>query len=322
MNRMGLFILVVTMITLVSALVFIPEPTVALLFGWMAYLYRVLPDVETRWDGVLIFLTGLLLFTLVFHRLSNWLRREMTDETKRWSWRSTFLVVAGVMLMFIAGTAMVGITHQAAWLASEPEPLWGPALPKDSYRQNLRMLGGEVEGFYSFRGRFPNPEQSWATQVLRYQIDMDESKPWNHPDNQAEARKLVPLLLNSDLVPIVLHDQDGYGVSHYAGNRNLFERDEKFSLKDVSDGTANTLMIGEVSANFQPWAKPRTNRDPALGINRSPDGFGGAPGTGGAYFLMADGSVRFLSHKTAPRIVEALGTPDGNESIDESVLQK
>ena len=332
MKRVGLVLLMsaIGLIMLVF-LVTVPEAAVAVLFGWVAYLNRVLPEVVVRWDGVVVFLVGLFILTWLLHRLFTWLRREMTEVAIVWRWRSTFLVVGMVMLMFIAGIAMVGVTHQVAWLTSERQSLWAPALPKDPYarRQNLKEMGLAVHNFHEVSNGFPTRlprkssqvEHSWASQVLPFtlwQVEIDLQKPWDHPDNRAEARKLVPLLLNPDLVPTVLRDENGYGVSHYAGNKNLFEFQKKCSLSDISDGHANTLMIGEVASNFQPWAKPRTSRDPALGINGSPDGFGGLPGNRGALFLMVDGSVRFLSHDTAAEILEALGTPNGNEPLNES----
>jgi hypothetical protein len=229
---------------------------------------------------------------------------------------------------------MIGVTHQTAWLASDRERLWAPALPHDPYtygkRNNLKQLGLAVHSIDEVFGGLPSPmplepgqaEHSWATQILPYSwnyAEIDLQKPWDHPDNQAEAKKLVPLLLNSDVFPLVLRDENGYGVSHYAGNRNLFEAPQRLSLEDISDGASNTLMIGEIPAKFPPWAKPRTNRDPALGINRSPDGFGSPSGNEGTVFLMADGSVRELSRQIAPEVVEAFGTPNGKEPIDESL---
>src|SRR5690349_15388520 len=56
-----------------------------------------------------------------------------------------------------------------------------------------------------------------------------------------------------------------------------------------------TLLIGEVNAQFKPWGHPVNWRDPTAGINSSQHGFGGPPGSGGANFVMADASIRFLS---------------------------
>jgi prepilin-type processing-associated H-X9-DG protein len=62
-------------------------------------------------------------------------------------------------------------------------------------------------------------------------------------------------------------------------------------------------------------------RDPARGVNRSPNGFGGPPSHHGANFAMADGSVRFISEKVSPSVMRALATPNAGDKADESVLQ-
>ena len=82
----------------------------------------------------------------------------------------------------------------------------------------------------------------------------------------------------------------------------------------MTDGTGNTVMAGEVVSRFKPWGDPLNWRDPALGVNRSPDGFG-SPFVGGANFLFVDGSVQFIKNTIALRVLEALGTPKGGERI-------
>jgi len=56
-------------------------------------------------------------------------------------------------------------------------------------------------------------------------------------------------------------------------------------------------------------------RDPVEGINKSPDGFG-APWSGGANFMLMDGSVRFLSNGIDPKVLRAPSTPVGGEKVD------
>ncbi|HVA49492.1 MAG TPA: hypothetical protein VNH11_24210 [Pirellulales bacterium] len=52
-------------------------------------------------------------------------------------------------LLFMAGTAFIGLVHQVAWLAAAPEPLTRYRLWKNSYfnsESNLRFIGN---GFYT-----------------------------------------------------------------------------------------------------------------------------------------------------------------------------
>ena len=294
-----------------------------LLFGWMAYLARVLPKIEIRWDGVVFFLLGTAVFGLLFHRIASWLRQEMGGQASPWRWRSTGQAVGLVVVVFVAGISMVGVTHQAYWLASDERDTMVPAISEDylDNQFNLKMMGNAVLNHQQPLGRLASqsegneddPKHSWMARCLPFasvQTDMDFQMPWDHPVNREQASKLVPYLLNPDLYPVVLRNGEGFGVSHYAGNQNVFDEQERLIVAANSDGASKMLLLGEVNASFQPWAKPQTNRDPELGINRSPEGFGGTSSSGGAHFLMLDGSVKFFSEDTDPEVLRALGTID------------
>jgi prepilin-type processing-associated H-X9-DG protein len=128
-------------------------------------------------------------------------------------------------------------------------------------------------------------------------------------------------LINPCLANAPQTDERGFGLDHFSANSHVFRADRGLKFEEITDGTANTLLFGEINANFQPWGKPMNVRDPAKGINRSPHGFGGAPFAGGAYFAMADGSVRFIGENVSRDVLRALATPNGGETIDPSVLQ-
>jgi prepilin-type processing-associated H-X9-DG protein len=117
-----------------------------------------------------------------------------------------------------------------------------------------------------------------------------------------------------------LRDANGYGLSHYAANSHVLGPNTALRVGDITDGTSTTLLIGEVNTEFKPWGHPVNWRDPALGIQRSPRGFGGVAGSGGANFVMVDGSVRFISERVSPAVLRALATPNGGESIDPDAL--
>ncbi len=286
-----------------------------LLFGWVGYLARVVPQVSVRWDGIGYFVGAIVLLGLTIHRIASWLRREMSAQQHRWKWRSTGMVLGIVIVMFVAGIAMIGITHQSYWLVSDDRDLMVPTLPGHGRQSeyNLRMIIPAVnqsQQIHRWGGDDNQPKHSWITYALPYATytsAIDKNLPWDHPDNQSETQKLIPVLLNPGLKPAVLRDEDGFGVTHYAGNSDAFDEDERLPHK--FDKSSKLLLIGEVNADFPPWAKPGTNRDPGLGINQSPDGFGGPWSSGGANFAMADGSVQFFSDDTDPEVLRALGRP-------------
>jgi hypothetical protein len=165
---------------------------------------------------------------------------------------------------------------------------------------------------------------SWETYSLIFggysTVEIDFKLPWNHPRNQKYFQCIVPHFTNSLLPTPQVLDEQGFGLSHYAANIHVLGPNKPLCLADITDGTANTLLVGEVNANFKPWGHPVNWRDPAKGINRSPYGFGGSPYTAGAYFSMADGSVRFVSERIDPQVLQALSTPAGGERIDASIL--
>ena len=81
-------------------------------------------------------------------------------------------------------------------------------------------------------------------------------------------------------------------------------------------------MFGEVDQGLGPWGAggPGTARpfDPKVKpINSRKAVNFGSPHAGGAYFVTADGRVRFISETIDPKIFRALVTARGNEAIGE-----
>ncbi|MBL8817943.1 MAG: DUF1559 domain-containing protein [Planctomyces sp.] len=157
---------------------------------------------------------------------------------------------------------------------------------------------------------------------------LDEWISWRKPPNAEVYQCQSDRFLNPSMSGEVF-DKDGFGLTHWAANCHVMpirvvESKTVFSAKpvhkergvtfdDISDGLKNTILLGTASQNLRPWGHPANVRDPALGINRSPDGFGGPPGWNGAMFAMCDGSVQLLSESTDPKVLKALGTPAGND---------
>ncbi len=166
---------------------------------------------------------------------------------------------------------------------------------------------------------FPPEEQlqSWQVDILPYldqgplydQIQRD--KPWDDPANQAAFSVTIPTFLNPS-VPSDPTNEQGYALSHYAANSRVMSATTRVSLADITDGTSNTLLAGDVRDGFRPWGDPANARDPARGLQGTADTFGSYH-VGGANFLLADGSVRFIGNNIDPAVMESLATPDGGE---------
>lgn len=307
------------------------EGALYLVVGWFFFLERTLPLIRIDWPSVFVGCLALGLFAGGLHAVGRSFLRSSDGMWKlRWSLACTALIV----LLFAAGVASVGAIHQVGWLATAREPALVRSV-NPSYgplsRNNLRSVGMDFGTYASNRpptyqlpkgGTFAENGtmlHSWEAQLLHEngylfpRRPIDFTKPWNHPVNQDIFKDIHPYFLNPELRGAPVKDSEGYGLSHYAANSHVMAGNYAATYKEMEGNTATTILIGEVNANFKPWGHPINWRDPAKGVNRSPDGFGGAPGAGGANFLMVDGSVKFLSERTSPQVLRALSSPKAED---------
>lgn len=336
MKKLAVFLGVGVLLLAVSAPFEVPF---ALLFGWAPFLFRTLPRITVDGPSVAVAGLALVLFTLGVHRAGRaWRRRAGTpaSTSPAWKIRYSLALVAAVFILFTAGIALIGITHQTVWLLRADEPLFGTSLktPGPAHpTNNLKYIGIGMASYQDQLGSFPQGGtfaadgsmlHSWETYLLPYinyvSKDIDLNRPWNHPANAAYFRSVIPEFINPGFRTADFVDGDGYGLSHYAVNSRVLAGNKTVRLQDLPAGPAALLLVGEVNARFQPWGHPVNWRDPVRGINRSPEGFGGPRGAGGAYFGMADGGVRFLDERVSPEVLRALSSPDRREPIGEGVL--
>jgi hypothetical protein len=314
----------------------------ALAFGWAQFLIRVLARLTWDRNAVIVAVAAFVLFTLGVHWVGRALMRWRGSE-RRWKAGWSAAVTSAVVIAFAAGICMIGVVHQSGWLMANPEPVmverevirWGSG---STSQIHLNCLSLGLQDCFISSGQFPGLDSksglvlhSWATNaILHYGFSASDDKGdqldlnslWNHSKNQKFFRGVNPLLVNPALPAAPVRDSSGYGLAHYAANCRTMRNGVFRPLSEFTDGTGNTILIGEVNANFRPWGDPGNVRDPSRGINRSRFGFGGPPASGGALFGMADGSVRFVSESASPSVLRALATPDGHEAIAPGVLRE
>ncbi len=114
-KRMGCAILALILLFLFPLLDLGLQLAKHLLFGWVPYLFAVLPRVTFNPEIFMDFAVALLLGVALLHRLLvRWARRV---EGVLWNFPATIKVAAAVLLLFATSIAATGIVHQLGWLA-------------------------------------------------------------------------------------------------------------------------------------------------------------------------------------------------------------
>ncbi len=317
-----------------TARLFFPFDTLfLLLFGWLIFIGRVINQMSFDWIGVATAIVTVLLLAIGLHWFCRWFcaRSGQRATVRQWKGSWTNATVWSVVLMFCAGTAMIGVVHQTVWLLTSKAPL---LYSTTHSRGNLKIMGIGLHNHHDREGAFPagatfdnagRPLHSWVTRMLPYMdgpLDRELAESirldlaWNDPLHKQVFEQSLPNIQNSAVYSPdepVDFDSQGYALSHYAANVLVMGPKRPLRIDDISDGTSNTLMVGDVNAQFRPWGDPISFRDVRLGINKSPHGFG-SPYQGGAYFLRADGSAQFISEDVDIDLLKATATPAGGEA--------
>lgn len=188
---------------------------------------------------------------------------------------------------------------------------------------NLKQLALAMHIYHDVHGKFPPPAilsedgeplLSWRVAILPYieqeelydQFHLDE--PWNSEHNRTLIEQMPPVLTNPNLIQ---NGKTNYLIPR--GENTLFASDEGVRLRDILDGTSNTLMILEVDADrVVTWTKPE---DLDVDLDFPMDGLGSLR-PGGFSAALCDGSVQFFSTFVEEEVLKALFTPKGGEVVD------
>lgn len=316
-----------------------------LVLGWVHFLKDTLPrvTVDKAAVGLSVIALGALFAGIQFAG-RKWIQATAKKDLPVsslpvWQLRWTTNLVLALLLLFSAGISIVAVTHQFLWLGLSSEQIvqnsFRNVVGRTQSRHNMRWLGFGVYDFADKAGSLPGISldsrgkinHGWVTPMLPYldfqsvydQINLSQS--WKAGDNQEAYQTVLPNLLNPVLDRQQTATSSSYALSHYSANQHVIKIGEPMSFPEISDGTSNTLMVGEVSRNFRAWGDPLNIRDPMIGFNQPEIGFGspyiqdGRPSY--VQFLLADGSTKALTADIDPVVLKALSTPDGGEAVTE-----
>ncbi len=218
--------------------------------------------------------------------------------------------------------------------------------PFGPFRYGAPLYAGSVQPFCSYPGNGTDGTGTWPNaqfiskriSVFRCPSDAGNSK-WTGANHYGPGTG-VGEKTSYDFSAIQTSSEGSYLWDNYAvASRYLFAGDSRTSIRDVTDGTSNTVAMAEVlydvssgsggpAWGYRSWvhnginiAAPvnawTVNATTPPGRILSTWGRAGSYHTGGLHILMADGAVRFLSENTAQAVRSALATVSNNETIGE-----
>jgi prepilin-type processing-associated H-X9-DG protein len=197
-------------------------------------------------------------------------------------------------------------------------------------KKNLRQIGLAMEDYCRQYGCYPpaytvdkdgNRLHSWRVLLLPFlerrdlydRLRLDE--PWNSPHNLALAEGVLCYHCPSD------RDSSKLDTSYVmvVGPRTISNGPTSTSLKDITDGTGNTILIVEMSDSGIHWMEPRDLKFDEISFKiNDPDGTGiRSKHPGGANVAFCDSSTYWIKDNVDPELLRGLLTRNGGEDVSE-----
>jgi prepilin-type processing-associated H-X9-DG protein len=213
-------------------------------------------------------------------------------------------------------------------------------------KNNLKQIGLALHNYHDTHKSFPqgtHPNKdlevekrlSWIADILPFldQAALHNQIEFNKAWDDAANHNFMQLRIQTLQNPGIPDTGSKHAVTHYVGlaglgkegptlpvthkRAGMFGFNRVTRMRDIRDGTSNSIAVSEAGKNFGPWGqggkstiRPLTKKPYING----PDGIGG-PSPGGCNMLFGDGSVRFISQNIDPDLLERLTTINGGEVV-------
>lgn len=236
---------------------------------------------------------------------------------------------------------LVPIAIFVAFVVSNFNGDTGSAARRTMCKSHLKQIGLALHNYHAEYGSFPpayvadangRPMHSWRVLLLPFvdetglyeEYRFDES--WNGPNNIQLADRIPEIYRCPGFVHHQEHlgnsDVDAYHLTNYvaiSGVGTAFDGSKALSLKFLvtADGSTYTMLIGEVSRQAVHWMSPNDVTGPEISTFLKFVDDDELNHSGGAHFLFADGSVKFITRRIPRTTFDALTTIDGGEIVKE-----
>jgi prepilin-type N-terminal cleavage/methylation domain-containing protein/prepilin-type processing-associated H-X9-DG protein len=206
-----------------------------------------------------------------------------------------------------------------------------PVARRSQCMNNLKQIGLALHNYHDEYQAFPpaytvdsdgKPLHSWRTLILPYMDQaplynrLDLTKPWDDPVN-AEAFKTVVAGYHCPSDPGATDHTTYVAI---VTDHSILRPSASMTLKDITDGSSNTVVVIEVdAAHAVPWMAPR-DADESVALSFR-DSSNKDSHQGGANALFGDGAVRFLGENLEAQVARALLTMDGGETLPDERYQ-
>ncbi len=293
----------------------------------------------------------------------------MTSSLKRTEGSRAFTLIELLVVIAIIAV-LVALLLPAVQQARE-------AARRTTCKNNMKQISLALHNYESTHSVFPigvlgttgsvavaNVLTTWEAMILPFleQVPLYGQYNFNvrfdHALNANAVKTVLPMYLCPSQRQAALVD-NLYGPSHYAGNAGttpgavdgILYPISSVRVRDLTDGTSNTIAAGEIAFEFGGWARGAINAGGgggggagqgfARGVLRwwkasptcSKAGFNppvttcsgsverqfqfSSPHVGGCHFSLSDGSGRFISENIDVSVYKSLVTRDGGETVGE-----
>ncbi|HMF16061.1 MAG TPA: DUF1559 domain-containing protein [Gemmataceae bacterium] len=188
----------------------------------------------------------------------------------------------------------------------------------NNLKQMALAMHNYLDVYKTFPAQFSSDKQgkpllSWRVHILPFveqeqlyrQFKLDQ--PWDCEHNK-KLIPMMPAIYKSPFQKNVAKGKTTYLVP--VGKDTIFPGAKGISIRDIPDGTSNTILVVEVNDEHAvTWTKPDDFKTDA----KKPMAILVRPGAKGFNVAMADGSVRYVSRTISMETLRAAFTRNGGE---------